>query len=228
MGTHRWKLANGIYPVIPGLTIRLGDYGYWDGPQWCHVGNIEELPGDPIYLTKREENPAHKISDGIEVDIKANGEAAVTDNQLNAGISLEFKKKNSQYFFGTLTKNIHYSSIDMEVEPFLRELLKNGKWKKKYWLAWSVYYSDQFVTLRSTSSAVKVGLHTDLKLETLKSGGSLKAKFSFAPNSVEVVESSEDEKFAGAKFLSLEDKGWIKRNLEIKYNIAGEDDLSFG
>ena len=226
------KLDCGIYPVIPGLSIRLGDYGFWDGPQWCHVGNVEHIPGFPISFSKRQEKNKDKskytINDGIGVEIEGGIDASVTNPKLNAGLSLNFKKKNSQYFFGTLTESTAYSSIDMEVEPFLRELLKEGIWKEKYWLAHVIYLSDQFVTLRSRGAGVRVSLNSGLEMETLKSSVNLNAKFNFAPHSIEYLENVGDEPtFAGAKFISLEKRGLIRRELKIKYNVSGDDELSF-
>lgn len=230
MGKHFWKFDCGIYPVVPGLSIKLGDYGFWEGPQWCHKGNIEDIKDYPIYLTKEKEEIQQDIADSIDVDIDGGANAGGQVSELKAGMSLNFKRKNSQYFLGKLTNIECYVSIDQEVEPFLKRLSDVGIWKPNYWLAYTIYFSNQFVTLRSKTAGAKVSLSGQLGLAELKNEVALSTILSKTTSSIEHLACSGAEpQFAGAKFISLEKNGhFFSRKLKIKYNVTGMDEISFG
>lgn len=222
-----WKFDSGIYPVIPGMDIALGDYGYWQDSQWCRVGNIEQLPNCPKVFSRKRQPLNQSVSESLEVDFKGENIANLDVLDLKAGGEMFFKKKNSQIFIGDLKECIYYSSIDMEISPFLCLLSERGLWKTEYWLAYYVVYSDKFLTMRSKSAGASVKINADLSLRDLqdvKTG--LTDKLSFKKDSVESVTNKEDElTFAGAKFISLRKGGLFRRDVKVKYNSVDTDEI---
>ena len=214
-----WKFDSGIYPVIPGMNIILGDYGFWDGSQWCHVGNIEKLSNFRNVLSIiRKKDLNQSVSECLEVDVKGESLADMEISNLKAGAEIVFKKKNSQLFIGNLKECEYYGSIGMEIEPLLRQLYDIGIWKSEYWLAYYVMMSDSFFTMRSKSAGVSVKVNADFQVKDLQETGvALTAKLSFADNSIECVAPQNNQlSFAGAKF---------KRNVKLKYNTADPDEI---
>lgn len=222
-----WKFDSGIYPVIPGLDIKLGDYGYWQDNQWCHIGNIEQLPLCPKEFSKKDIDIKQAVSESLEVSIEGTGNADVELSELKAGMKMVFKKKNSQIFVGELKKYIQYVSIDMEIAPFLEMLQARGIWESKYWLAYYVVYSNNFMTLRSKSAGVAANISADLSLEDFKDVKTgLLGKISFAREGIESVASIDGAlSFAGAKFISLQERGLFRRNVTVKYNASDPDEI---
>lgn len=226
MSKHLWKFDSGIYPVIPGLSIKLGDYGYWRDSQWCRLGNIEEIPNSPIVFSIKETDLNQEVSETLYVDIVGADKANVAIEDIKAGASLIFHKKNSQLFKGKFSKSIEYASINMEVDPYLRHLMDAGIWKPEYWLAYYVVYSDRFVTMRSNQAGVVASITTDLSVAGVESEAQFMSNFSISKGGVEVVSSFGDErKFAGAKFISLEKKGLLKKDFKVKFNSDGPDEI---
>lgn len=215
-----WKFKSGFYPVIPGISIRLGDYGYWDNDQWCHVGNIQDIPDCPRCFSIRKSSLGQDVSESIEVSIDGNLSTDTDIENIKAGTQLKFNKKNSLFFKGRLCDYEMYCSIDMEISPFLKKLMDDGKWEDKYWLAYYVAYSDSFISMRSKSSGASATINADLTLESIhtpKAG--ILASLSFDKDAIETTIGCDGEMvFAGAKFISLHSSGLFKRQLKIKYN----------
>ena len=224
MAEHLWKFKNGIYPVIPGLSLELGEYGYWQDSQWCRVGNIEEIPAMPIVLSKKTRQLGQLVKEQHHVRVQNTGSVEGNAGVAEAGCSLVFEEKHSQFFFGNLTQCHYYSSIEMEVLQHLLKLQASGLWKKHYWLAYYIVESDRFFTLRSTEAGSVVRLSVDLTESTLNESCSLGAMFSSGLSSVEEVLSlGNGLKYAGAKFISLEKKHFFSKDKVIRYNYGDED-----
>ncbi len=225
MAEHLWKFKNGIYPVVPGLSLELGDYGYWQDSQWCRVGNIEEIPTMPIVLSQKTRPLGQFVKEQHNVRVQAAGTVDGNTGITEIGCSLFFEEVHSQFFFGNLTQCTYYSSIEMEVLQHLLKLQSSGLWKKHYWLAYYIVESDRFFTLRASEAGSLVRLNVDLNETILNETSSLGAMFSSGLNSVEEVLSwGNGLKYAGAKFISLEKKHIFSRDKEIKYNY-GDDDI---
>lgn len=215
-----WKFNSGIYPVVPGLSIRLGDYGYWKNDQWCHIGNIQQIESCPRIFSIRREPLNQEVSECLESSFEADGNMSADADNIKVGSTLKFNKKNSMFFKGILCDYESYSSIEMEIKPFLMKLQKEGKWDSEYWLAYYIVYSDGFIAMRSKAAGVSAIINAELSIDNIRmpKAGVL-ASISYDANSIETtVGCGDDKKYAGAKFLSLQTHGIFKREVKIKYN----------
>lgn len=222
------KFDSGIYPIIPGMDINLGDYGYFDGPQWNYMGNLELLLEGKRVLSTSPKGP--QISNIIEnTGVSINGEigAKVAAEGMKAGLSFDFSKENSQLFLGRIVSYKKYTSPEVEIKPILDKLLKNGKWNSKYWLAVYVIYSDNFVFFRSKKAGASIKLTGDLLPEDFcGTNASLFAKMSFDSSEIEQLSYSGEKSIcAGAKFISLNKTGFFKKSTEIKFNETNPNSL---
>lgn len=222
-----WKFDNGIYPVIPGISMDLGDYGYWKDGQWCRLGNIEKLPGSPRFFSTKQDELNQKVSASIAVEIKTEAGVTLDTPEAKAGASIRFKNKNSQLFIGNLNSCVYYSSINMEIFPFLQKLQEDGLWKSEYWLAYYIALSDNFVSMRSKAAGVDVRLESDLSMETLnQSKAGINAMISRNQKGISAVSNiGSSLKFAGAKFISIQKSGWLKREVKVKFNSANDNEV---
>ena len=222
-----WKFDSGIYPVIPGMDIALGDYGYWKDSQWCRIGNIGEIQGYPNVLSILTDSLNQHVTESLLVDFVGTANAnADADAALKAGTELIFKKKNSQMFIGDLKEYKCYSSINMEIKPLLEKLAECGIWEDEYWLAYYVVRSDNFISIRSKEAGVSIKIDADLDLTSLnqvKAG--LKVQLDRNSRSIETVANKDGLSFAGAKFISLDKKGLFRRTVKVKYNSADPEEV---
>lgn len=129
--------------------------------------------------------------------------------------------------YDTLKEYRRYSSIDMEIAPYLEMLQAKGIWKSNYWLAYYVAYSDNFITMRSKSADASAKITADLSLDDLKEVKTgIMGKISLSRDSIEYVANKDGEmSFAGAMFISLQDKGLFKRQVTVKYNTSDPNEI---
>lgn len=218
------KSNDGFYPSLPGRTLELGDYGYFDGSQWCRMGNIERISGFPIYLHVNEHKDCQNIyilKDGhLKVDV-----AQKTGTAQNADKSLiSFSKDSGFYINGQVRLKKEYDSVGIEVKDFLCILEKNGIWKKNYFLVVAVAYSDSFITFLSKAKGAELELQANLSqgapLKKLETG----LKGEYKQNNVEIVNHIEGDSIdsMGGWFVKLNRTSFGK-DREIKYRTDDID-----
>lgn len=222
------RFKSGIYPVIPGLNIRLGDYGYWQDSQWCGLGNICEIAGCPQSFTETVSEGNHEVEEFLGVEISSGIDANTEAVGAEATLKIQFNSHNSHYLKFRQRKIREYRSIEGEILPFLLQLRDAGRWNPKYYVAYYVLESDKFFSLRSKNIGSSVCVDTSLNLSEVKTEASLKAALHLSHSSIDsVTYVGEEPKFVGAKFISLEEKGFFKKTPTIKFNQGSISQIEY-
>ena len=207
--------SNGIYPILPGMTVELGDYGYWDKSRWLRIGNIK-TDFRNITFTEKTKEIDQRINIIINASVQGEGNMDVTTPKAEAGFNIEFNSKGAIYFNAELTKELYFPSIEWEIKPFLEELYELKLWNEKCWIAISLVYANNYMCIQSEDSNSKVTIKakTDIIPENIgissgfmisKSSGKIKNIFS----------NGTDEQVAGIKFIRKKNKQ--KSNNKINY-----------
>ena len=218
--------SNGIYPILPGMTVELGDYGYWDKSRWLRIGNIK-TDFRNITFTEKTKEIDQRINIIINASVQGEGNMDVTTPKAEAGFNIEFNSKGAIYFNAELTKELYFPSIEWEIKPFLEELYELKLWNEKCWIAISLVYANNYMCIQSEDSNSKVTIKakTDIIPENIgissgfmisKSSGKIKNIFS----------NGTDEQVAGIKFIRKKKKTFSLKKRNIKY-MGNNNELCF-
>lgn len=222
------RFESGIYPVMPSLNIRLGDYGYWQGDQWCGLGNICTFSECPQVFTEyvSEFNREEEEFIGVTFESEVNAEAGVP--VADASMKIKFDSDNSHYLKFNLRRIREYRSIEGEIFPFLKQLRDAKRWKLEYYLAYQIIESDKFYSFHTVNAGGEACVSASLKLNEIKTKASLKAYLRMSsPSIVSVTYVGDEPKFVGARFLSLVDSGFIKKEPTIKFNQGSISQIEY-
>lgn len=212
----------GIYPILPSMTVELGDYGYWDKYRWCHFGNIKNDFRKISFTEKvRPINQRLEVVFGATVTGNADGCLSALKDQGKAEI--QFNKNDSLYYEAELTEELCYPAIKGELEPFLRTI---PDWNSNYWIVVSVVKANNYVTLFSHKAGARIcvegsGMVGDENLADMR------ARVSFAVSgSTEQVQSivsiGKENQIAGMRFIKFTRNNIFLRERKISYTGENE------
>lgn len=225
------KFDNGIYPVIPGLSVALGDYGTYSDNMWHKEGNVFDIKNVNISLSDAvvELNQRVELYSGVEFDCCAQGEEHLDDSipLVDSKASIKFSGKDSIFFKGILTSEKYFTSLRGEVAACVENLKRDGLWQDNYWLAYYIIYAKDFVSMRNAGSECKV--EVSAKTDIMAATCGAKFNFKHSSNELQKVQPEDPEipQFAGAKFISLR-QGVIRRKVwKIKYRNAANEPVDF-
>lgn len=154
---------NGIHPVRPGISVELGDYGYFKNGLWFRMGNITAIRGLRCYLHVRSYKDL-KDDCIFRYGINFKSGADVNANAGNNGIScgLGFSKNNS-FFVRAIIEEIHeFDSVDIEVKEQIRRLENAGFWESEYCVVTSLLLASRFVAVFSSAKDCDVALSASI------------------------------------------------------------------
>lgn len=217
---------DGIYPIHPGQTVKLGDFGYIDSNgSWRCLGNIENIPGYEIFLHKSVSNVAHEvvISHGVSVTAEASAKANAAD--VGAGCKLSFKSDNNFYVKGTITSAIRYDSLEFEVKDCLERLKNNKIWKPKYRLVTEVLSSPRFLAVFSRQKGILVEFNDDISAEVPTPQIEIGAEVNAGTNltGLEIVNKTKNSDISpiGFKLVKIEKGNIFSRRHQVRYDADG-------
>lgn len=186
----------------------------------------------PIFFTeeKRELNTNLQVTVGTDIQFQADAAATAATKGVaaNTHLKINFKKKNSFFFWASEVSEFRYPSIEGEIKPFLAELLKQYKWNEDYWVVVSTIQSSNFISLLSTSAGINVDLACDAQgvndiVALEKLDGNIHFSLINRNDAILCVTPNEKEpQFAGAKFIKLSKERLFRKRIEIRY--TGEND----
>lgn len=155
---------NTIHPVRPGISVALGDYGYFQNGLWYRLGSITNISG--YYCTPRIV-PADDIHDeyvfkyGVTLNVDANANANVNGNQL--GGLWHSTKSNNFFVRAIVEQSREYDSVDVEILDQIKRLDKVGLWKPYYCVVVKVLYASRYVGFFSTGKDKAVQLSASIE-----------------------------------------------------------------
>lgn len=222
----KYQSDDGIYPIHPGQTVELGDYGYMDrNGRWCRLGNIEKIPGFDIFLNREVSDVAHEIviNHGVEVSVEASAIASAAEG--GTGCQLAFKSDNNFYIKGRITDIRRYGSVEFEVKEYLELLQRYDIWKPKYRLVTEVLSSPCFMAVFSRQKGSSVSLNTNISGTAPFTPIEVGAEFKAGSNTtgVEIVNKTKDSDISpiGFKLVKLDKGNIFKRGHRVRYDSDG-------
>lgn len=219
------KKSNGIYPILPGMTIKLGDYGLWEKSSWQRFGNIETDFKDIFFCTKNQ-----PVNQNLEVLIDSRRIGSNKTNlqvpEIQSECEIEFKTKGSIFFNADICSEEYYTSLDHEIKPFLKDLFENNLWNEKYWIVVSIVYSTNYICIQSNknNSKISLGINTDnISLANVSNKFTIKNE----NGSITKTQSLDNKKKpVGMRFISFQKESLFSKNRVLKYQ-GSSNELDF-
>ncbi len=222
--------TNGIYPILPGMTIELGDFGYWEKNSWMRLGNIKEN-FHPIYFSES----TREVNQDLEVIIGASlsGEGAINLNAIENGVStnISFKSHGAIYYNASLCEENFFPSIKGEIEPFIQKLSNKKQWDDKWWIAVSIYKARKLICIQSNEKSSTITLQTKISENTpVSEAVQGKAVFNItgeSNNITKIIGNGETENVAGIKFIGYSKEHFYSKNRNIHYQGESNGEINF-
>lgn len=155
---------NTIHPVRPGISVALGDYGYFNNGLWYRLGNITNLKG---FRCSPRINHTDNIHDeyvfhyGVTLNVNANADVHAMGDNLS---SSWHSSRNNNFFVRAMVEKIcEYDSVDVEILDQIKRLDKVGRWKPYYCVVVKVLYASRFVGLFTSGKDKAVNLTASIE-----------------------------------------------------------------
>lgn len=154
---------NGIHPMRPGISVELGDYGYFKNGLWFRMGNITSIRGlrcslHVRFLKDLKDDCIFRY--GINFMTGADVNANCGGNGISCGLGFS---KNNSFFVRALIEEIHeFDSVDIEVKEQIKRLENAGIWESEYCVVTSVLLASRFVSVFSSAKDCGVDLSASI------------------------------------------------------------------
>ena len=214
-----------FHPVRPGVSVTLGDYGYFDKiGRWFKLGNICDIPGMRCAPAVKESTDKSDIILQYGVGFNANVGTSVETPGAQSACSVSFNKEQSYYVKGEISARREFSSVAVEIKDQIEKLKSKGYWEANYCVIVAVIYSSSFFSLYASQAGNSVNLSANVGEEVPFS--EIKANLgltgSINHNAVEFVNKINDGNLCPIGFMTVMLRSGIARIFKPAVKYVGD------
>lgn len=213
-----FRKESSFYPVLPGLSIELGDFGHWHKNEWQRIGNIKR-DFRKISFTEKDRPINQVLKIAIGATITSDVDSCLTALTAQGEVNIRFSQENSLYYEAELTNEFCFCSPKGELEPFLRTL---SDWDSNYWIVTSLLKAKRYVVFMSKKAGAGISIKCDIPLdEPVESQAAVRFSCSGDTQYVQqIIPMGEEEQVVGMRFIKFDKKIYEK---ERKITYTGEN-----